>query len=224
MQCGVQDPSGLSFQVFDNLQMNVEGYSDDKWSVVASRGYQGVGFLLTNLAFLETPSPDLSDKQVLELLLAYRLLHVWRGHVCDFLSAASQDHLAGRTIRRTDYRRRVQSRCDADYCAPTNALPQCCLASFSRSNEEWDGFSCESRKVKADRFFPVLRYREITEPRILGLIKSFLLEVGAISDPWLNCASTCDSGQLIRLGHIDRGELGCRGNQCRRVGPKQFPT
>ncbi len=71
-RAGVQDPSGLSFQVFDNLKMNVEGYSDDKWSVVTSRWYQGVGFLLTNLAFLETPSPDLSDKQALVLLLAYR--------------------------------------------------------------------------------------------------------------------------------------------------------
>jgi hypothetical protein len=69
---GVQDSSGLSFQAFDNLTMKVKGYKDDEWSVVASRWYQGVGFLSTNLAFLDPCSVDLSDKQALELLVAYR--------------------------------------------------------------------------------------------------------------------------------------------------------
>ena len=68
----VKDPSGLSVQVFDNLKMKIGGLGDDEWSVVASRWYQGVGFLFTNLAFLDPPSPEFSDKQALELLLAYR--------------------------------------------------------------------------------------------------------------------------------------------------------
>ena len=68
----VKDSSGLSIQVFDNLKMKI-GLGDDEWSVVASRWYQGVGnFLLTNLAFLDPSSPEFSDKQALELLLAYR--------------------------------------------------------------------------------------------------------------------------------------------------------
>jgi hypothetical protein len=68
----VDDPSGLSIQVFDNLEMKI-GFGDDERSVVASRWYQGVGsFLLTSLAFLDPPSPEFSDKQACELLVAYR--------------------------------------------------------------------------------------------------------------------------------------------------------
>jgi hypothetical protein len=49
------------------------GLSGGDWSVVASRWYEGPGnFLLTNLAFLDPPPPGFSDKQALDLMLAYR--------------------------------------------------------------------------------------------------------------------------------------------------------
>jgi len=67
----VKEPSGRSIQVFDNLKMIMVTSGKDEWSVVASRWYQGVGNL-THLAFLDPPSPEFSDQQALELLLAYR--------------------------------------------------------------------------------------------------------------------------------------------------------
>jgi hypothetical protein len=65
-------PTGLGLLVFDNLKLTISGAGQDPWSVVAPRNYQGTGFLMTHLFYLDTPGPEVTDQHALDLMLGYK--------------------------------------------------------------------------------------------------------------------------------------------------------